>query len=260
MASAAIMGGEHKDEERRADEVEGALEGEVDALEHRRLQLEERERLSGHVLHAPMRISIVDGATARARPGGGSGPRADGLPRGSRRRRSAPGRSRRSGARAARASGSRAGRRGARQACGRRIRTARSRLSQARATRPGCSSQSRRAPRAGGARARRMAPLTRSKPSGTPTRRAARRRGSVEDVVRLERLALEQRVEQHDDGGLEERGDHARQARRCARPGRGPSGRTAAASRPPSGRYSHAWSHIAPTWSGWRMAVLTIAV
>ena len=41
---------EHDQEERGAHEVEGALDREVHALEHRRLELEERQRLAGHEL------------------------------------------------------------------------------------------------------------------------------------------------------------------------------------------------------------------
>ena len=41
---------EHEQEERGAHEVEDALDREVHALEHRRLELEERQRLAGHEL------------------------------------------------------------------------------------------------------------------------------------------------------------------------------------------------------------------
>ena len=43
---------EHDQQQRRADEVERALQREVDALEHGRAQLEQRHRLPGHELGA----------------------------------------------------------------------------------------------------------------------------------------------------------------------------------------------------------------
>ncbi len=43
---------EQHQQQRRADDVERALEREVDALEHRRPQLEQRHRLAGHELGA----------------------------------------------------------------------------------------------------------------------------------------------------------------------------------------------------------------
>ena len=43
---------QHDEQQRRADEVEGPLDREVDALEDRRLELEQRQRLAGDELDA----------------------------------------------------------------------------------------------------------------------------------------------------------------------------------------------------------------
>ena len=53
---------------RGQDEVEGPLGGELDPVEHRRAQREQRHRLAGLNSARSIRISIVEGATWTVTP------------------------------------------------------------------------------------------------------------------------------------------------------------------------------------------------
>ena len=213
-AAAIISGDEHGHQQHGADQVEGPLQGEVDALEDRRLQLEERQRLAGHVLH-PLHQDLHRGrrhAHAHALLVAAVH-QLDGLLRGEVGVRDQDLVDRvevalelLERAEVAQAVHQRH-RRARHEAVGLDLAAVAQRVRDRLDVRAGAD-QHRPAAVAGGAQDRPGHPLERPAESRHVDQREQQR--PVEDVERLEVLALEQRVDQHHHGGLEERRDHAR--------------------------------------------------